>query len=372
MISVESSTLLNHLEDSPFLKPNLKNNKRFYTFMLQKFQNIAKVSDNTFEIKELDVHKNIPSELRNIDEKRILQHILTTAKRHILVISENIHLHLIFETSRVYKVKDKMQMVLLLFGLLKQFTKLPNDMHVYVYLTSLKKKFSNSKKPLGFYQVNTGFTYTNYNKIVLFRQQEWFKVLIHESFHCLGLDFSSIRKKDWLLHTLFHGIQSEMLAFEGYCEFWAITLNTMIYAFTYHPNTFQKTFVQLLQKEQHFRIYQMVKVLKSMGLSYNDIINGQNVHLFKEDTNVFAYYVLGSILLNHFDEFVEWCYQNNAPNNIFQCRATEAYLRSFSNFIKASYKKKLFLQNVETLSQTNHSSNRFMKTSLRLSSLEFI
>jgi hypothetical protein len=40
---------------------------------------------------------------------------------------------------------------------------------------------------------NTAFTTsckTN-TEINLFREEEWFKVLVHETFHCMGLDFSS-------------------------------------------------------------------------------------------------------------------------------------------------------------------------------------
>ena len=40
--------------------------------------------------------------------------------------------------------------------------------------------------------VNTAFTYPckKDNEIHIFRKEEWFKVLIHESFHSFGLDFS--------------------------------------------------------------------------------------------------------------------------------------------------------------------------------------
>ena len=42
--------------------------------------------------------------------------------------------------------------------------------------------------------VNTAFTYTcNRNNVIhIYRQEEWFKVLIHETFHNLNMDFSKI------------------------------------------------------------------------------------------------------------------------------------------------------------------------------------
>ena len=49
------------------------------------------------------------------------------------------------------------------------------------------------QKPLVQSHVNSGYTYTckENNEIVIYREEEWLKVLIHESFHAYGLDFSS-------------------------------------------------------------------------------------------------------------------------------------------------------------------------------------
>ena len=69
------------------------------------------------------------------------------------------------------------------------------NLTIYIYLTSLKKTLPNSNiHILDEINVNTAFTTTcpRDSEIVVFRKEEWFKVLIHETFHNLGLDFSSM------------------------------------------------------------------------------------------------------------------------------------------------------------------------------------
>ena len=58
-----------------------------------------------------------------------------------------------------------------------------------------------------------------------------------------------------------------------------------------------------------------------MNLSYNDMIDTgrkastKREKFYKEDSNVFAYYVLTMILMYQYNEFLKWCDQHNT--NIF-------------------------------------------------------
>ena len=84
---------------------------------------------------------------------------------------------------------------------------------------------------------NTAFTYSCIPtaKIVLFRMEEWFKVFIHESFHCFGLDFSemNIAESNKHMSKLFPKCHSNMdfRVYETYCETWAETINIIFLAY---------------------------------------------------------------------------------------------------------------------------------------------
>ena len=57
-----------------------------------------------------------------------------------------------------------------------------HPVNLHLYLTPFKKELSNIKEVLGEPHVNTAYTWhcSPNNRIVLYRLEEWFKVLIHE------------------------------------------------------------------------------------------------------------------------------------------------------------------------------------------------
>jgi hypothetical protein len=109
------------------------------------------------------------------------------------------------------------------------FKKCSNKLTIYIYLTDLKKELPKTRiDVISSINANTGFTYTclPVNEIVIFRKEEWFKVLIHETFHNFGLDFSSmnIELYNEKIKTIFK-VNSEVNLYEAYTETWAIILN---------------------------------------------------------------------------------------------------------------------------------------------------
>jgi hypothetical protein len=65
---------------------------------------------------------------------------------------------------------------------------------------------------------------------------------------------------------------------------------------------------------------------------------------YRENTNVFAYYVLTSILLNNYDDFMSWCVKHNGPGmNMFKVKTTQS---EFTELITSCYKKNELLQKI--------------------------
>jgi hypothetical protein len=167
---------------------------------------------------------------------------------------------------------------------------------------------------------NTAFTYSCVpsSKIVLFRMEEWFKVFIHESFHCFGLDFSqmNIAESNRHMSKLFPKCHSNMdfRIYETYCETWAETINAVFVAYNQEPHlghgrrslrgnreysqkhtrkitgkdtvkhrtrtyTLGQTHIihiikqieHIIQRERMFSLFQMSKVLHHRELQYTDL-----------------------------------------------------------------------------------------------------
>jgi hypothetical protein len=227
---------------------------------------------------------------------------------------------------------------------------------IYLYLTSLEKNLPTSNiSVLDEKNVNTAFTTSCpvRSEIVVFRKEEWFKVLIHETFHNFGLDFSTMSSRvvDKCILGIFQ-VHSHVNAYEAYTEFWAEVINALFCAFysTKNDKDFLSTFDVYINFERTYSLFQMVKTLQFMGLTYSDLLsNSEHVavkreNLYKEKTNVLAYYVLKSILLNNYQGFIQWCNTHNL--SLLQFKKTTGNLTQFCEFIRKNHKTSSILEGI--------------------------
>ena len=201
------------------------------------------------------------------------------------------------------------------------------SLHVYFYMTPFKKQrpargASGDDAILSAIHVNTGLTRNceTHGEIVVYRTEEWFKVFVHESMHNFNMDFidQDLRAANTQLRRTFCIPHEDVLLFETYTETWARIINTMFH--TYFHGT-QKHFIRTVrEKIAHnamFYAYQIVKVLEIMKLNYGNITiqSAENTEIcsrrYAEDTNVYAYYILGGILSIYAVPFISWCCENN-------------------------------------------------------------
>ena len=197
--------------------------------------------------------------------------------------------------------------------------------------------------------------------------------------HNYGLDFSTlnITNANIRLQKIFT-IQKDIKIYESYCEVWARIVNIIFESYfeinahnKFSSRTTRKNFINklhtmhntnntsikishskrdkflncfydYLQHESIFSLFQCIKILNYMGLDYNIISNCTDVNyitvkkLYKEETNVFAYYIIVAILLANFNSFVLWCIDNNT--NLFHFKKSEKNIDSFISFIHDNYK----------------------------------
>lgn len=246
-------------------------------------------------------------------------------------------------------------------------------------------------------------------RVIVYRKEEWFKVFIHETMHNYGLDFAEmdISAANGLLHRVFT-IQKDVKLYESYCEVWARIMNVVFETYfdinsrakfssrttrknfidnlklkenqdgvvpvdggalvsnteTHAVNMtsatsarnrrkFLKQFYTYLQYESLFSLFQNIKILNYMGLDYNIISNCTDSNyivakkLYKEETNAFAYYIIVSILLSNFNNFILWCIDNNT--NTIQFKKNKNNIINFVQFIYKNYKKNEILNMIVDL-----------------------
>ena len=235
-----------------------------------------------------------------------------------------------------------------------------DSINIYLYFTSLLKKLPSSNiYVLDENNVNTAFTTTcpKDSEIVVFRKEEWFKVLIHESFHNFGLDFSGMNNdavNNCILNIF--PVNSQVNAYEAYTEFWAEIMNALFCSFfelkdKSDINEFLSSAEFYINFERRYSFFQMVKTLQFMGLTYRDLYSKTEyakVHrenLYKEKTNVLSYYVLKTVMLNNFQGFLLWCNKNNL--SLLNFKKTIGNQNEFCEFIRKNYKTKSMLEGVD-------------------------
>ena len=111
-----------------------------------------------------------------------------------------------------------------------------------------------------------------------------------------------------------------------------------------------------------------------MGLEYKHLYSSDNNsviarnNLYKEKTNIFAYYILKSLLMNNYIDFLKWCDVHNTA--FVQFTKTENNLHFFFKYIKGKHNSTNFLLELENTSFLKVSS-KLVKT-MRMSVVEGI
>ena len=247
-----------------------------------------------------------------------------------------------------------------------------NTLHIYLYFTDLMKTLPTHGTSIDQINANTAATRScnKTNEIHLYREEEWFKVLIHECFHCFGLDFSEYdcSKTTKYILQLFP-VKSDVLLFETYCEMWAEILNVMFisYLSTKHVENLYAILVdkmikktaKMLEKEQEFSLFQCIKVLHFYGLDYNDLhkqtvaAHSKRTNQYNEKTNILSYYILKSIYMFSVDDFIEWCANNNHNSINFNKSANVLHKsqEDYCKFIFERYKDPLYIESANALTK---------------------
>jgi hypothetical protein len=223
-------------------------------------------------------------------------------------------------------------------------------LYVYIYLTHEKKQLpSDPHTALGRTHANTAFTTscTSNTEIHLYREEEWFKVFIHETFHSYGLDFSTMdntmaNKK---MHQIF-GITGDVRLYESYAEIWAeiIHICFLVHFEMIHSPKWENVdnFISKIKDkliyEITFSLLQCAKVLNHNGLTYDDIAKQDTMSktkvskIYKEETPLFSYYVVKSILLFFANDFTQWTMIHNRGSFNFQ--KTQQNVDAYIGFIQ--------------------------------------
>ena len=264
---------------------------------------------------------------------------------------------------------------------------------IYLMLTNNKKNLPTvSNQFIDRQHVNTAYTFAckKKNEIHIFREEEWFKVFIHETFHSFGLDFANFDLTDTnnKILNLFN-VNSDVRINETYCEVWGELINTMFIAYystKWNPNynkwldTLTKKITLMMNNEIMFSLFQCAKVLSYYDLHYEELFidehNNPDVkEKYKEKTHVLSYYIIKSLFFFHLDEYIIKCISISGYTiNFNKGDHYKENMLEYCNIVKKLHKDPAFilaLQKIQTWSETNSKKiPKPLKDTLRMSLYE--
>ena len=260
------------------------------------------------------------------------------------------------------------------------------NLSIYLYLTPFKKNISQKGNALDVLQINTASTTScmKDNTILIFRQEEWFKVFIHETFHCMGLDFSdqNTDNVDGKILGLYAGCDPslDVRFYETYCEIWA-TLSNILFMMCYRDK-YRKTrdrkqhgtrkstrmlrekwnmriFINSLNEERKYSMYQAAKVLDHYGITYRQLIGVDEIQeKYREKTQIFAYYILKSNIFFFMGGFWKWVEQTARFSLDFPKTQSEKSIDEFFQLIETHYNNPVFIRELDQI-QLNKDSKKY-------------
>jgi hypothetical protein len=242
---------------------------------------------------------------------------------------------------------------------------------------------NSSRKKIDQICANTAFTTAcvlEKTNIHIYREEEWFKVLIHETFHNLGLDFIDIDNHEMnkSVLQLFPVTITDLRMYETYAELWAEVMNVVFIVFlTDLPKKkgrlplIKWTLVieKMMQVEIKFTIFQVKKILNHHKLKYTDLFLPEKAGFYHEDTQIFSYYILKSIWMIHLNHFLEFCAKQPGGSSL-KFHLSLRNLEIFIEKMKKLAKSPILLEKYNKINPLSNKESNFANTTLRMTLYE--
>jgi hypothetical protein len=176
---------------------------------------------------------------------------------------------------------------------------------IKLVLSPFKKELSKNEH-LTAHNVNSGFTIRDYykgeSKVVIFREEEIVKVLIHELLHSFDLDSKSMGERYDLQFSKLFKKETAINLNESFTESFACLINVClasIYISRKNKYLLSDTFIRLMSNERRYI------------LVIGEKVGTYNMRNTREQTNITSYYVLKAINWLDIEDFAEYLINHN-------------------------------------------------------------
>lgn len=185
--------------------------------------------------------------------------------------------------------------------------------NLYILLTPFKKEFPKTGETLTPYNVNSGVTIrysTGLADVVVYREEEVLKVLLHELIHAMTIDLHSISYAEEMPLQKIIQIDRSITLNESFTDCLACFLNICIFSVIYSKLN-EESYIDVCNRILDFeRTYILCKSLDVLNYTKFKLDCAQGflkrdaTTQYVENTHVLSYYVIKAILFSDIESFL--------------------------------------------------------------------
>ena len=340
-LSKESKKILKDLpkESNHNLRVKIDNNlfiKDLYNKIKRKYTDYKKnnikytIIREDFILEQYDFIKN-----SQYLDKSIYENIKINIKSNYKVNKDKITLNIFTNDIKLTKtVKEDINNYLTIISIMGDlFCINKKNINILFFQLNMNKKLpTNNKEFIGPYHVNSGLTYYNkYNAtIIIFRNEEKIKVLIHELIHAYDID-NILHNNKILTNEIYNKYCLNIFEYnnininETYTEFLALIINILFIIVI--SGSSLKIINNLIKFEIIYSLIKVKCIVDFYNFDINNICRNEGCVEFRQKSNVLSYYIFKTALLYNI---------NTALNYFYVCTKDLKIINSYcvNNFIK--------------------------------------
>jgi len=259
---------------------------------------------NNLEIKTPDIY----GEFASLDIQQYIENFISVSNNYTIKYND-LELELSINTNNCNKVSKNYNLIISRALILGAIHKKNHSLNINIWFTKMKKRLPKDDKLLGPCEINSGSSYIN--NISLWREEEYQKLILHETIHNYNIDFRLPPSNKSVIFELFNiNPNIEIRFFESYTEIIACIVNCILCS--YEMGKDYDYCLNLLNIELNFSIFQLSKILVFYGFEnirdFYQKYDGKD--RFKQTTSVFSYFFVKLVFLYNLDELIEFIDDN--------------------------------------------------------------
>ena len=208
------------------------------------------------------------------------------------------------------------------------------QLEIHIYPSDFKKTFpQDTYEEMDIDNINSGLTtsykYTGFQKIIIYRNEEMMKVLVHELLHAYGYGDTDYENFNYN-RILDVSPNYNLLLNEAYIEFNAVVYNAYLMILERNAaidengqprfdRNAELLFKQMIRQEIMFSINKVAQILKFFGYKTFEEFRSPNmgtIYKFREKTSVISYFIIKLFILNNYEKYIYFNSMNSNNNDI--------------------------------------------------------